>query len=37
MMDRWGLSGMQSFEQKSVARKEGVNLENATQNDELHQ
>ena len=28
MMSRWGLEGMQSFEQKSVARKEklGVSL-----------
>lgn len=24
MMSRWGLDGMQSFEQVSVARKEGV-------------
>ncbi|KAJ6627245.1 hypothetical protein B0H10DRAFT_1941394 [Mycena sp. CBHHK59/15] len=27
MMGRWGLAGMQSFEQTSVARKEGLNLE----------
>jgi len=24
MMERWGLQGMRSFEQESVARKEGV-------------
>ncbi|KAF8058269.1 biotin synthase, BioB [Lyophyllum atratum] len=27
MMDRWGLTGMQSFEQPSVAQKEGSRLE----------
>jgi len=27
MMGRWGLDGMQSFEQASVARKEGAALE----------
>ena len=26
MMDRWGLSGMRSFEQTSVAKKEGERL-----------
>lgn len=26
-MDRWGLEGMQSFEQVNVARKEGDRLE----------
>jgi biotin synthase len=27
MMSRWGLQGMQSFEQLNVARKEGSRLE----------
>lgn len=27
MMGRWGLQGMQSFEQVNVARKEGARLE----------
>ena len=27
MMDRWGLAGMRSFEQSSVATKEGSRLE----------
>jgi hypothetical protein len=27
MMSRWGLEGMQSFEQKSVARKEKTDTE----------
>ena len=27
MMDRWGLAGMRSFEQSSVAMKEGSRLE----------
>jgi biotin synthase len=27
MMGRWGLEGMQSFEQVSVARKEGAKLQ----------
>lgn len=27
MMGRWGLEGMRSFEQASVAKKEGRNLE----------
>lgn len=29
MMGRWGLNGMQSFEQKSVAKKEGDRLPSA--------
>lgn len=29
MMDRWGLSGMRSFEQEKVAKKEGSRLEEA--------
>ena len=29
MMSRWGLEGMQSFEQKSVARKEKFGAEQA--------
>lgn len=29
MMSRWGLEGMQSFEQESVARKEKPSMERA--------
>ncbi|KII93400.1 hypothetical protein PLICRDRAFT_49449 [Plicaturopsis crispa FD-325 SS-3] len=31
MMDRWGLDGMQSFEQSGVRRKEGANFERAVE------
>jgi len=30
MMSRWGLEGMRSFEQASVAKKEGARLEEAS-------
>ena len=30
MMARWGLDGMRSFEQVSVARKEGTRIEQST-------
>lgn len=32
MMGRWGLEGMQSFEQASVARKEGSRTDSRVQN-----
>lgn len=35
MMGRWGLEGMQSFEQSSVARKEGAALGQQTLVSEL--
>lgn len=31
MMSRWGLEGMRSFEQKSVARKEKLRTEHVPQ------
>lgn len=34
-MDRWGLQGMQSFEQVNVAKKEGSKLESAVNPDSL--
>lgn len=33
MMGRWGLQGMQSFEQVNVAKKEGSKLESALESD----
>lgn len=34
MMERWGLDGMRSFEQRNVARKEGARLMEAPRADE---
>ena len=34
MMERWGLDGMRSFEQRNVARKEGARLVEALRADE---
>lgn len=36
MMDKWGLKGMESFEQKSVARKEGTTLRDGGVSGDTH-